>query len=410
MNYLLVTHIPFARQPDGSALLDRLWAADLRGLVGGMGPVTVAAPQLPDSEQMKAWGTGFATLTQADGITFHGLPPRRHRFDPLRSFRLRQSLHQAVDAADFVHTSNLFEPDTDLYAAHDYATRTGKKTLFVVAEDFYDMLGWEWVRTAPNSRTRSTRQRALDRMNLAVRRRVANSSLTFLHTPAAVMRYRSYAANAFAIRQPVHEADDILSSEQHAAKLAEIRGGAPLRIVTASRMEALKGNDHLLRALAMLRDRGVAFNAKLYGGGRDLDMLKQLAERLKLTEPGATCVEFPGPLSPDSVLRETLAKGHVFLMPHLTNDFGRAFFDGMAAGNPVVAYRSPASQDTVRDGVDGLLAANADPESLAATLERLHRDRALLAQLSQGARIRAVSNTKTFWNQFRASLIHDLFR
>jgi hypothetical protein len=31
MRYLLVTHIPFALNEDGSALIDRLWAEDLKG-------------------------------------------------------------------------------------------------------------------------------------------------------------------------------------------------------------------------------------------------------------------------------------------------------------------------------------------------------------------------------------------
>ncbi len=45
MRYLLVTHIPFARQ-GSAAVLDKLWAEDLKGTAGSMGPITVAAPEL----------------------------------------------------------------------------------------------------------------------------------------------------------------------------------------------------------------------------------------------------------------------------------------------------------------------------------------------------------------------------
>ena len=95
-------------------------------------------------------------------------------------------------------------------------------------------------------------------------------------------------------------------------------------------------------------------------------------------------------------------------MPHLTSDFGRAFFDAMAAGCPVIAFRSIASQDTVRDGVDGLLAPNADPEGLAACIARLHHNRDLLASVSRTARERALDNTKSFWNRLRADRIREL--
>jgi glycosyltransferase involved in cell wall biosynthesis len=80
----------------------------------------------------------------------------------------------------------------------------------------------------------------------------------------------------------------------------------------------------------------------------------------------------------------------------------------MAAGCPVVAFRSVASQDTVRDGVDGLLAPNADVEGLAACIGRFHHDRELLARASQAARVRALENTRTFWNNFRGDLVREL--
>ena len=404
MRYLLITHIPFARQ-GSDALLDRLWAEDLKGLAAAMGPVTVAAPEYTDAAKMQGWGAGFATLAPGSGVSFVGLPMRGGRLDLSHSTRLRGKLRQAVDQADLVHTSNLFEPNTGLYFAHDYATRQGKKTLFVVAEDFYDMLDWEWVRTAPNALQHWRRQRTLERLNRHVRARVATASLTFLHTPAAVARYRSYARNAVSIRQPVHEREDVISESDFAAKLAVIHSGVPLQIVTASRLQPLKGLDMLLRAISILAQRGIHVEARLYGSGPQLDSLTGLANHLGI----ASSVSFPGALSPASAVRAALAQGHVFLMPHLTSDFGRAFFDAIAAACPVVAFRSIASQDTVRDTVDGLLAPNADPEALAAALTLLHTDRALLARLATAARERALSNTKAFWSEYRAGMIRELF-
>ena len=43
IRYLLVTHIPFIRNVDGSVTVDSLWARDLRGLVQSFGPVRVTA-------------------------------------------------------------------------------------------------------------------------------------------------------------------------------------------------------------------------------------------------------------------------------------------------------------------------------------------------------------------------------
>ncbi len=402
MRYLLITHIPYSQQPGGEFILDRLWAEDLKGLVNAVGPITIAAPKL-ELTALQAWGAGMATLRPEDRVSFVALPPRVSRISLERRLRLHSILRRAVDNADLIHTSNLFEPDTDLYFAHDYAVRRKKKTLFVVAEDFVDMLQWEWVRTAPNRRQRKRRQRTLHRQDKAVRTRVASASLTFLHTPAAVARYRAFAANAIAIRQPVHEREDVLSLTRLEDRLLRASTSAPLRLVAASRMQPLKGLDLLLRAIAILQSRSIPVEATLYGDGPQLSTLRALADRLNLS------VTFPGPLAPASALREALADRDLFLMPHLTNDFGRAFFDAMAAALPVIAFRSPASQDTVRDTLDGLLAANADPESLADCIARFHQNRPLLAQASHAARLRALDNTKSFWSQYRAQLIHELF-
>jgi glycosyltransferase involved in cell wall biosynthesis len=404
MRYLLVTHIPFAREVGETVKLDGLWAEDLMGLVKSVGPITIAAPQIDDPDSLQSWGPGFTVLGEADNINFIGLPVCTGHFDLLRRIRRRNMLRAAVRNADLIHTSNLFDPKDGLYFAHDYAVKSGKKTLFVVAEDLYDMLQWEQVRTERHPLKRWIKQYKIDRFDRGIRRRVASSSLTFLHTPAAVERYRAYAINAVAIRQAVHEIEDVISPEQFQKKCEYVLSGCVLQLVTACRIEPLKGLDMLIRAVSILNSRGIEVRVRLYGRGRQLARLKALATWLDV----AHLVDFPGSVQGAS-LREAIATGNVFLMPHLTSDFGRAFFDAIAGGNPVIAFRSIASQDTVRDGVDGKLAANADPESLADCIAQFHRDRSMLICAAEAARLRALENTKTFWNAYRASMIREIF-
>src|SRR5580698_3896458 len=184
MRYLLVSPIPFVRQHANMVMLDGLWAEDLRGLVASIGPVTVAAPELRFDE-VRSWGPGFETLSSKDSITFLSLPNRKGRLDFRYYLRLRPILRNAVINADIVHSSNLFRPDIPLYYAHDLAVRMKKKTLFVVAEDFYDMQLWEWIRIKPHRLKRWYGQWVLRQLDRHVQRRVRTSSLTFLHTPAA---------------------------------------------------------------------------------------------------------------------------------------------------------------------------------------------------------------------------------
>lgn len=402
IKYLLVSHIPFAEE-GRSFLIDRLWAEDLKGLVVGVGPVTVAAPAV-SVKDLKSWGPGVCPVSSEDGISFVALPLHRGRYDLTFSARTRAALRKSVECCDIVHTSNLFSPYTALYYAHDLAVKLRKKTLFVVAEDFFDMLNWEWVRTAPNPLQKFRRGRNLRWLDRQVRKRVSSASLAFLHTPAAVARYRDFARNAVAIRQPVHETGDVIGDQEFEAKCFRMRSGSSLSLAAACRMEPLKGVDFIVRAVALLRQRQIIVKAALYGSGRQLENLKRLTEILGV----ADVVEFPGNLSQGAELQQALRKADLFLMPHLTTDFGRAFFDAIAAGTPVVAFRSLASQDTVRHGIDGWIAPNADFEGLASAISLFDADRELLVRCAAAARERAMVNTKTHWHQIRGQMIREL--
>ena len=160
--------------------MDRLWAEDLRGLVASVGPVTIAAPELATVEDLQGWGPARDSLSKSEGFEFLGLPIYQGRADMTFTRRVRSALRPAVNNSDLIHSSNLFPPYTPLWFGHDLAVQLKKKTLFVVAEDFYDMLNWEWVRTEKNTLQKLRRRRDLNHLDREVRKRVANASLSFL--------------------------------------------------------------------------------------------------------------------------------------------------------------------------------------------------------------------------------------
>jgi hypothetical protein len=120
MRYLLVTHIPFARQGT-SAVMDRLWAEDLRGLAVSIGPVTIAAPLFAKVEDIQGWGPATDSLSKADGFEFLGLPIHGGRTDLTFARRVRAILRPAVIDNDLIHSSNFFPPYTPLWFGHDLA-------------------------------------------------------------------------------------------------------------------------------------------------------------------------------------------------------------------------------------------------------------------------------------------------
>ncbi len=406
LRYLLVTHIPFARKPDGDIVLDGLWARDLDGIAQSGWQLQVCAPELKNPSALQTWGPSAATLPSDGPIRFTGFSPVERRIDVWKWPAIRAILAKQVRQADVIHSSNLFAPYVPLSYAHDLAVRLGKKTVFVIAEDFHDMLDWEFVRFGSSQREVRRRTGQLAALDARARRSAATASLTFLHTPAAVTRYRLATRNGVAIRQPGHEESDVISREEFLDKCRYLESGAPLTLIAACRHKGLKGLDLLVWAIHLLAERGLRMQARFYGGGEQNADLKQLTARLGLEEQ----IAFPGSLPPGPDVYDAIAAGHIFAMPHRTTDFGRAFFDAMAGGTPVLAFRTEASAETVRHEVDGLLTPLDDIEGLAAGIQRLHCDRQLLIRCARAARDRALANTRSSWYKLRADLTRSLFQ
>ncbi|BEU86964.1 glycosyltransferase family 4 protein [Selenomonas sp. TAMA-11512] len=84
-------------------------------------------------------------------------------------------------------------------------------------------------------------------------------------------------------------------------------------------------------------------------------------------------------------VESVLADGDVFVFPSRVEGFGLTLAEAMAAGLPVVCYRSCQASRLVEDGVSGLLAEDGVP-SLAKCMEALMRDADLRDRMGRAAR------------------------
>lgn len=403
LNYLIITHIPIMRKND-EIIIDEQWANDLAEVATHMGPLRVAAPEISASNY-PSWGPTSIRLPPDFPVQFRGFPEMKSRRDYWKLPKIRSILKDEVSKADVIHSSNAFPPYMGLLYGHELAVKMGKKTVFVICEDYEDMLAWEWVRTAPSSFQRWLRQKTLDYINYRMKNAAQTASLLLLGTPPAVNIFRLYSKNAYAFRDTTHLAEDVISDEQLDNKCSEIISGIPLKIISTARHMPLKGPDLLIRAIALLKQRGIPCEAAFYGKGPITPDLIALSKDLNVEE----YVKFPGILKPGKEVYETISQSHVMVMPNRTNDFARTFYDAMVGGIPVIAFQTTASQGTVRNEVDGLLAPLDNIIGLSLAIERLHRDRSLLAKLCKNAQLRALAETRTYWHQLRTQLVHELF-
>jgi glycosyltransferase involved in cell wall biosynthesis len=149
----------------------------------------------------------------------------------------------------------------------------------------------------------------------------------------------------------------------------ELPGGAPV-VGIVGRLQPWKGQDRLLGAIALLRERGHDSHLLLVGGdsyGLSPEYAASLPEIVVRLGLGAS-VTMTGEV-PDA--RPFIAHMDVLVNASEREPFGIVLLEGMAAGLPVVAVDAGGPAEIVVDGVTGRLARSGSSEDLAAALEPL---------------------------------------
>jgi glycosyltransferase involved in cell wall biosynthesis len=176
---------------------------------------------------------------------------------------------------------------------------------------------------------------------------------------------------------------------QFAPRSAKLDAEEPPHIVTVCRMVPKKGIPQLVKALALLRDRGGRFRCTIVGDGPQMGLVRSLVEEQDL----GGSVELVGP-APQERVREYLAEADVFVLPCMQAPDGDmdgipvAYMEAMALGVPVCATAVSGIPELIHHGESGVLASAGDPSTLADALEELLTDADRRARLAQGGRAR----------------------
>ncbi len=171
-------------------------------------------------------------------------------------------------------------------------------------------------------------------------------------------------------------------------------------LLFVGRIQALKGLDVAVRALAELKD-GRAMLVAVGGpsgaeGEAELQRICALIADLGLTDR----VRFV-PAQPHHTLSTYYRAADVCLVPSRSESFGLVALEAAACGLPVVAAGVGGLQTLVDDGETGFLIDGRDPRAFAARVDELLADPALAAKMSAAAAARSLSYT---WSTTAARL------
>jgi glycosyltransferase involved in cell wall biosynthesis len=135
----------------------------------------------------------------------------------------------------------------------------------------------------------------------------------------------------------------------------------------------------LLRALALLRDRGRRFACAIAGEGPEHEALSALARELGLSAQVAF-------LGERSDVDRLLPAFDVFTLSSREEGIPNALLEAMAAARPCVATRVGGNAEVLADGRTGWLVPPQDPPALAAALEAALADPVEAARRGAAAR------------------------
>ncbi len=160
--------------------------------------------------------------------------------------------------------------------------------------------------------------------------------------------------------------------------------GAPLPILTADpqtilfvgRKERYKGYDALRAAASLVWDTHPAVRFQAIGQRRFLGPGPLRDPRW--TEPGVVS---------EAAKAEAYVRATIFCMPSSHETFGHTYLEAWCAGRPVIAGDIAPLREVVREGIDGLHAAN-EPHAIAAAIRVLLDDPAAAARMGASGRAR----------------------
>jgi D-inositol-3-phosphate glycosyltransferase len=184
-------------------------------------------------------------------------------------------------------------------------------------------------------------------------------------------------------------------------------------LLFVGRIEPLKGIDTLLRALALLHERGLMDRLEIclaiIGGdasvseelmSMEMSKLMELRRQLDLED----VVTFLGKRGQDT-LPYYYSAADVVVMPSHYESFGMVALEAMACGTPVVASQVGGLAYLIQDGVTGYHVRDQEPEELANRLFDLLADEELHAEMS----LNAATYAKEYSWQVIASRINAVY-
>lgn len=346
--YLLVTNVPHYVDDAGPIFLERVWHHDLVRHLTYLPFLKIASPALTRSDHADL----DLVPVEDSPHRFIPLPEQSSGLSALRALpTTARQLFAAVGDADIVHSGVAGWPYPLGWLATTFAKLRARRLVIVVESAPWRLSSAE-ERKLPRKRIRAMLYEQLARWSCGAADLALFTQPAYRETLLRHPRPGAYVTPATWIN-----AENVLS-DARARKLWEGRGEAT-RLLFAARLTTEKGTDFLLDALRELERRRIPVQVDVIGTGDREAAVDEAAAALRTVQLRRLD---PVPYGPEFF---ALLDGyHAVLVPSLSDEQPRIFFDAAARAVPTIAADTDGLRPHVADRRTGLLFPRGNLEAL----------------------------------------------
>lgn len=157
-------------------------------------------------------------------------------------------------------------------------------------------------------------------------------------------------------------------------------------ILAAGRLVPQKGFDLLIEAFSKIVDKAPDWKVKIFGSGRDRDMLQEMINERHLYNNILL-------MGPTQEIEKELMKSSIYALSSRFEGFGMVIVEAMQCGVPVVSFDCPKGPgEIISDNEDGILVTDGDIDEFANALLELIQDKDKRKKFGENA----INNVKRY--------------
>ena len=144
----------------------------------------------------------------------------------------------------------------------------------------------------------------------------------------------------------------------------QLEDNKKIKLIQISRLKEQKNVDKTIKAVDILRKKGLDITLDIVGEGKERENLESLTYSLGLINH----IKFHGYITDLNKLQELFSKNNIFVLPSSGETFGLTYIEAMSQGLPIIGIKKTGVSDFFHNGMVGYFIDYPDPMQIASAV------------------------------------------